>query len=417
MASKLKISLAKVIFGSYLLLTLVILPLLSPLRALSEIEPGEIRNLILPPLFLTIIFFFGVTRVLKVRLTLHVALIFAFISALLLGIPNFLNQENQREYISHLFQLASAYVMINVGWLTLNWFEHKYWHRFVALSLAATLASTVFTLGALERGDIGRLYTPAYAFIFIASFSVIYSRKMVILTILGILVSNKRGPIASVLLIFLQNIPTELISIKKKSVLIRKIMIGFVSILLFSISTALLVGWYSAPERENSGVGRAVNITYNRLSELFAGDSSRSLNEVSSGRFEEIERTLDDITGASFIFGSGAGWSIEVGDGKKIQNIHFSPLSITAVFGAPFAIFLYGYLISLIIRGVFRKDDISNLSTAERMGPLYLSGALLHSFFAYSLFIDWLVFFFAGTLARSLHASRRNTTSKASVII
>ena len=400
----------RLFFGAYLLLVQIILPLLSPLRITGEIEPGEIRNLLLPPLFLLLVLAFGVGRILKVRTLLQMGLGIAFLSAAVIGIPSLLDPDTQRAYVSHLFQVSSAFVMLSIGWGAIDWFGFQFWRRFVILSLIATLISTAITLTALGRGDVGRLYTPAYALLFVASFCAVYSKKMSVLTIIGLFVSNKRGPIVSVLLIFLQHLFSTLKRGRRaqggqfvKNVFRILISTGFVI-----VSMMLLVSWASEPENKESAIGRAVNITSGRLMDIVdASASDRSLDELSSGRLEEINQTLATLSATDFLFGSGAGWNIVISGGKTVQNIHFSPLSITAVFGAPFAIFMYCCLAILVIRAVRRKESPEDLSVTERMAPLYLSGALLHSFFAYSLFIDWLVFFFAGVLLKSLSAKRR----------
>lgn len=397
-------------FGAYLFLVLIVLPLLSPLRALGIIEPGELRNMLLPPLFLMVFWAFGGVRLLPARTLLHVGLIFAFVQAALIGLPNAIDPVSQRSYLSHLFQVASAYVLLSAGWLAIDWFGHNFWKKFAVLALVATLISTVFTLSALQRGDLGRLYTPAYAFLFVAAFSAIHSTKMSAISILGLLVSNKRGPIVSVLLIFGQYMFGRFVTAgKMRSVrFLVPLFWGMVIAAALLVSVVALVNWAATPGNDSTAVGKAVNITYGRMIDVVqAGNSGRTLDEVSAGRVEEIENAMENLEGFDFVVGSGAGWSITTPDGKQVQNIHFSPLSITAVFGAPFAIFIYLYLMTLVFRGTVRKTAVENLSTTERMAPLYLSGALLHSLFAYSLFIDWLVFFFAGVLLKSLNAKRK----------
>lgn len=393
------------VLGAYLLLVQVVLPLLAPLRSLGVIEPGEIRNQLLPPLFLLMIISFGGFRVLGFKTLLHIGLAFTFVQAMLIGIQNIMDPDRFRSYFSHLFQISSAYVMLSVGWLSVDRIGHRFWERFVALALGALLISTFFTVTALGRDEIGRLYTPAYGFIFVAAFSSIYSKSNSALTLGGLLLSNKRGPILAVALIFIQHQWNSLVAAgpRRASVLVKNIIHTIVMISGVAIATIIIVNWASAPGNEDTAVGRAVNITFGRLVDVVEAEGSKSsLDEIAAGRFEEINTALDSLGVFSFLMGSGAGWEITLSGGKTVQNIHFSPLSLVSVFGLPFTVFLYGYLISLVIRSMRRRGNINQLSTTEKMAPLYLSGALLHSIFAYSLFIDWLVFFFAGVLSKSL---------------
>lgn len=398
--SKLPITFGLVFLGFYIVVSQVLMPILSPLRGLGELEPALLRNMMLPPLFLFIILFSGTRNILKIRTGFHIIIIIIIAIACLNGLSNLSDGGSIRSYLSHLFQLASAYVMINFGWILKDEIPIKFWRYLVGLALISTLISTAFTLSALERGDLGRLYTPAYTFIFVAAYSVIYSSGMSALTIFGMLVSNKRGPILSVISVFL----IYLVSGKKwtRSQLVKVIFKGAGAGGICFILMVLLVNWAKDPENENTGVGRAITITLGRIDEIAdMSGSDRSLDAISSGRLYEAEITLEDLNGMDYVFGSGAGWRIFLPDGKPIQNIHFTPLSVTAVFGFPFALYLYLYLIVLIFKANLSFKNREQYIITERIAPLYLTGAVLHSLFAYSLFIDWLVFFFVGVLMSS----------------
>jgi hypothetical protein len=404
---------ARYAFGIYLVLVLIVLPLLAPLRALGLIEPGELRNMLLPPMFLMMIMTVGPARLIGARSVLQLGLAFAFVMAAVIGFSNAIDPASQRNYFSHLFQVASAFVMFGFGVVAFDWFGHQYWRRFAWLALISTFISSAVTLDALGRGDIGRLYTPAYAFVFVAAFSALHSKKLSILSVLGLLVSNKRGPVVAVMLIFFQHMLGTFMAGKKlrQARVLAAIFWGAIVTVTLAVAVSMLFAWAADPANEDSPVARAVNITYGRMVEVAqAGNTGRTLDDISAGRVDEIETALETLDGFDFLVGSGAGWAVNLGEGegRDVQNIHFTPLSITAVFGAPFAIFLYVYLVVLVFRGSWRKEEVESLTTTERMAPLYLSGALLHSLFAYSLFIDWLVFFFAGVLIKSLRTRRKN---------
>lgn len=400
----LTVSTSKLAFGSYLFLAFVIIPLLSPLRTIGVWDPTILRNILLPPLLLAMLIAYGPARVLTPRSILQVILILIFIQAMMRGISNGANPELLRNYLSHLFQIASAYIMFGIGWVSIGRIGYTFWKRFVILALSAALISTLVTLIELKEGTVLRYYTPAYGFIFIAAFGALYSYRISILAILGLIVSNKRGPIISVFLIFIQHILGVIWSRNRHSIrsLAQKFIIAVSALLIIFVSVISIMMWIGKLNNLDSPIERAINTTYTRfISIVEAIEAGQELDYVFSGRLREIEKTIDSLEGFDYIFGAGAGWVIEMGGDKRIQNIHFTPLSLSAVYGVPFAIFLYAFFIFLIIRGTFRKSA-SELTATERIAPLYLGGAIVHSLIAYSLFIDFLVFFFAGVLSRSL---------------
>lgn len=390
--------------GCYLALSLIIVPLMGPLRSTGVLEPATLRNLLLPPLMLFMVAAFGAGRVIRPRAAVQIVLLVVFLQAMVRGFANGTDPATMRNYWSHLFQIASAYLMFGIGWIAIRRVGHKYWRLFAMLALLATLVSTTLTLGALDRGEVSRLYTPAYGFVFVTAFSAIYSAPTSAFAVLGSMVSNKRGPILAVVALFALHAFTSIrdnartsLATFLKTVLVLSAAVGVVAVGVLST-----LAWAEQPVNAGTPVGRALNITHNRISDLLAyREAVSSLEEISAGRIGEIEATVASLDAADYVIGAGAGWLLEIDGVKRVQNIHFTPLSLTAVFGAPFAIYIYGFLIALVVRGSLRKDT-AGLTTSERMAPLYLAGALVHSLTAYSLFIDLMVFFFAGLLAHSL---------------
>ena len=160
------------------------------------------------------------------------------------------------------------------------------------------------------------------------------------------------------------------------------------------------------------GVARAINISMNRLQPLLGVfNDQTSMTSLTAGRDIEVISALEQSRWWYWILGGGAGWGVDIGE-RYVHNIHTSPLSISLVFGLPFALLLYGSLVWMMVRS-FRKGLRSSDATSL-IAPVYLTGALIHSLFAYSLFVDLLVFFFAGVVARNLSAagSRSSTTAQ-----
>jgi|GEM_PF-5905526 len=399
-------NLRKGLLALYVVLVFCVLPLLSPLRALGVADPGVLRNFLYPPLLFLFIFTFGLVYIAKPRTYFHLLFLFTIALAMSMGFFNLNDSDSVRAYFSHIFQIFSAYVMIGVGWNLYNKLSDVFWTRLVYMSLFAALISTVVTIKALGDGDVGRFYTPAYGFILTFSFGLVASKKSNLASFFGAIISNKRGVLLSILITLfaymLARMKAKGVSKKK---LIQGVLASVLTVLVMVFGSIIIVNWAGSKANSETAFGQAVNISYGRIESLLLSSDDKTIDQLSSGRYTEINAAISDLEGIDYVLGSGAGWGIELPGGKEAQNIHFSPLSIVAVFGAPIAVFLYGMLFFLVVRGLFRKDSYG-LTLTEKMAPLYLCGAVVHSFTAYSLFIDWMVFFFVGVLTHSLKSTR-----------
>ncbi|MBL8370329.1 MAG: hypothetical protein JNK28_02965 [Burkholderiaceae bacterium] len=390
------------LLGAYLLLSQVVMPLLSPFRALGLLEPGQIRNMLLPPLFLAIVITLGLREILRIKTALHLVLILGGVQAMIVGLPNLLDGDATRYYFSHLFQIASAYVMLVLGWSMANTIEKKFWERFVLMALLATLVSSYFTLAALARNEVGRLYTPAYTFIFVAAYSLAYSNLQTLLVIGGLLISNKRGPMVAVIGMFAVQAAKFAVIRSPEGQGNKPIKMALAFLLAALAIGAIFATYQWALNLTNitSPIERAVYITMMRLSDLInLAETGRTLDEISAGRLTEVDAALDSLNPLNWLIGSGAGWSVTLPDGPEVQNLHFTPLSLVSVFGLPFTVTLYVLMLAVVVKSFFGMNRSRQSDATRLMAPLYLVGALIHSLFAYSLFIDWLVFFFAGVAA------------------
>lgn len=392
-----------ILFGIYILVSQVILPLASPLRVLGVVSPGEIRNIILPPLLILMVLVIGLRTSFLLRSYLHLVLLIVFIISMLVGLPNFMDGY-YREYFSHLFQLFSAFVMLNVGWFAVDLLKDNFWKKTIFFSLISILISTFITLVLLGSGDVGRLYTPAYGFILVAAYSIYYSNLYSVLTMLGLFLSNKRAPMLSVFIIFISYFLVGLFHKKrfKLDFIVKRSTFFIIFSVIFSFCSLLfLYGWAKLPENQDNGLAMAINITTSRLETTLNNDNSDY--DITAGRLDEVNIAMSSLNFYDYFLGSGAGWSINVGEDKEVQNIHFTPLSITAVFGAPFALFVYLYFVYIILKSILiKKDGKDNFLIISNIAPYYILGALIHSLFAYSLFIDWLVFFFIGVAQKNI---------------
>lgn len=389
----------------------VIMPLLAILRVLRIADPAELQSFVLPFLLVGLVIAFGPAKVLAPRSFLQYILLLVFAQAAIVGGVQLVGVGSLRDYFSHLFQISSAYAMFGIGWLAIDKFGHAFWRRWTTLALAAILLGSVSILLALSQDRVDRLYTPAYGLIFVMSFSVIYSKKKSVAAYAALLVSNKRAVILASLIMPIYSFLLKSLATRGgkyvATIFVRTLAV-LIAILVLGISA---VRWAESPSARGSSVATAIEITADRMSAMVnGGDGKVSLDDISSGRLSEVNAALEQAEWWHWITGAGAGHNIQVEGALPVQNIHFSPLSIALVFGLPFAILLYATFSVLLLRVALNKASLRH-TTTERMAPLYLLGAVLHSFFAYSLFIDFLVFFFAGVLAKNQKKKRAASVS------
>lgn len=393
----------------YLIAIFIILPLISPMRNLGVLEPGYIRNALLLPLLIFMILSVGVSNLLRPVSSLQVLLLLMFVQGAVVGGVKFLGEYSFRYYFSHLFQVASAYVLIKVGWLLYQRWGEVFWRRIVLCALFSALISSSITIVALGRGDIGRYYTAAYGFILISAFAVVASKKIFLLSFLGSLISNKRAVLIAVVAMFFAKTFARGVSAKINffATFLKLFLLFFASLLLAGVCY-LLVVWSGA--NQEHAIAKAVNISVGRFEQFFTEDSTeQSLDQLSSGRLQEINAAIETLDGVDFLIGSGAGWSVVLEGsegGKAVQNIHFTPLSLVAVYGVPVTVIFYLMLLTKLFVGLRSRSD--QWTVMERMAPLYVLGGGIHSLFAYSLFIDWMFFFFFGVMLRALSDDRKN---------
>lgn len=396
------------LFLVYLVFFFILLPLMSPLRNLGIIDPGLIRNLFLPPLFILIFFSVGVSNILKPKTAIQFFLIFIFFYSLIIGTGNLIEGNSFRSYLSHLFQIATAYTMVCVGWIMFEYWGERFWKRFIQISLVVAFISTAVTINALSKGDIGRYYTAAYGFILISSYAIVFSKKTSLISFVGVLISNKRAVLLAIVSMHLFSILKVFNNIKgmrKK----RKIINGFLTAFFLAISFLsvifILPNWSSV--NESNPLAKAVNISINRVEQVVNfSQSNKTLDEISSGRFQEINAVIHEMKDYEYLIGKGAGWEMTLELGKKVQNIHFTPLSIVVLYGLPFTLVFYSLLLYCFVKAAFLSKKYS-LTVTEKIAPLYFTGAMIHSFFAYSLFIDWMFFFFIGVMSRTIANKRK----------
>lgn len=388
----------KSVLTIYIAFNLGIIGLMTPMRILGFFSPGEIRNLFLPILLLLFIICIGIYNTIKPRFIIHYVLFLVLTQSIIIGVINSYKLSNIG---SHAFQIVSAYIMLNVGYIFAksDKLDFEFWKINANFVLLCTAISTAIILYFLSSGQVGRLYTPAYNLIFVISVYLLFKNKNVYYTIILLLLSNKRGPILSVFSMMVYYFFNRIkLKFKFGKLNYKKILImSFISFILLSVYTYMKLFSKDFLADEIGFLSKAYTITVDRIFELVKG-GSENLEANSSGRFVEIDGVVSQMQFKDYVFGKGAGFTLQVEE-KVVSNIHLTPLSLTAVYGLPFTIYLYVFLLVLFVKSKFVTKKIEyNLSFTEKVAPLYVIGGLVHSFTAYSLFIDLLFFFFIGVM-------------------
>lgn len=396
-----RINRAHILIGTYVLVAFVLIPMMTPMRQLGTATPGAFRAAMIPPIIILTTLELA-PRMMKINNFLMPILIAVFILAAIVGIGN-AAEFGSRNYLSHLFQIFSAYVMLVAGMSWATMFGLRFWKRFSWLALVAVSISTAFSISYWADEEIGRLYTPAYVLIFVTAVSLSIRPNGGAQTLASVLVaavSNKRGPLLSVLLMVGSYSAGQfgLLAIRKTKLSVSSIYGLFLKLFTVSVATLFLLQLLSG--QVDNAIVQAFNKTTERLMFLVASSQGQSdFNAATAGRIEEVDLALNSLHGLEFVLGNGAGWTEQTAFGKEIQNIHFTPLSVATVFGFPFSIFLYSYIVWLILS--MSKWCMVHGTQTEKLALFYLIGSIAHTLAAYSLFVDLLNFFFIGVLIKS----------------
>lgn len=302
-----------------------------------------------------------------------------------------------RDYFSHGAQLGIAFIMLGTGAIVGSALSKQFWHRLAMFSLAGGVAALALTLAQHSAGNVARYELPAYGFL-IAWSKGLADRHVGLVLAAGALIalSAKRGVMVAavgalgVALAFAWQQGASPRSASRRAV--RGLAVSATVVMLFVLLTP--AGESLKPPEV---IARTVELSRERIDftlEQLAGGKT-DINVVSSGRAAEAEAALDTLDPITVLTGRGAGAQVELPHAQEqVQFLHLSPLSLTMVYGLPFALATYGFIALQIVRGLRGRED----DPLSRMLAIYASAALVHSFFAYSLFIDLFLFFSVGCL-------------------
>lgn len=393
-----------IILFLYLIFVNLILPLLSLLRVMRLSEPAAVRNIVLIITIFALATTVGFFRVLRPYIWSQIILIFVFLQAIFVGLAHLLQDGGLSAYFSHLFQIASFYIMLGIGWYAVDQISNNFWRHASWLAMVGVGLATALIIFLMVTVGVARFYTPAYQLLLPISFYTGNSLLGTLSALLLVLSSNKRSVlIASIFMLIMYFLFKKSIIYQTKFRPTKWLYSGLIFAAIMLGSSFYLTGSEKQSQFDELPVIRAINITLNRMIG-FNSDAKNldALNSYSSSRIEETQLALDSLQWYTWLVGNGAGWSINLGYvGADIHNIHVTPISLLMVYGAPFTIFIYTFLATLTLKLYLNRKKLRDNTTAK-VGFLYLIGAVIHSFMAYSLFIDLLIPFFVGTSLKIL---------------
>lgn len=110
-------------------------------------------------------------------------------------------------------------------------------------------------------------------------------------------------------------------------------------------------------------------------------------------RVREVNAVISDLNSYglfAWLFGFGSGYYYEIVDSTGLlisaHNAHFSPFGLISTYGLIYTALFYIFILKTIFK-------YPNFHLLDKVWRAYVVFALIHSFFAYSLFIDFLLFF------------------------
>ncbi|MBL7978399.1 MAG: O-antigen ligase family protein [Bacteroidetes Order II. Incertae sedis bacterium] len=333
-------------------------------------------------------------------------LAFGLILGSIVGIKNGSEQDFLRNYLADSFNILKAIMLYSFGMnfstpLTIT----KSFKRIIFFStISCTLATIVLIIG-VNTGQIGYLSGPGYTLLLPLSYYANLNNATMAFVLVLIFFSTKRGAILMALGVSLLSLFLGRKYFKKeitKNSLYRNILIGLFAVILV-IALAL-------NPRGNVWINKQLNnvitiFDYKVLGFLEVDISNqRQLDRLGSGRITEAESAMNAMKPIDWIIGGGHGFSYYIedyADSEGIHNVHFTPLSLTTRYGVFVTALIYLNIISLIIRGIYWTWKVQNFNHFK-VPLLYVTGAFIYSFTAYSIMNDLLFMFMAGHLSSML---------------
>jgi hypothetical protein len=374
------------------------LPLASPLRATVGFEAGTLLPILIPAIVVAFAYTAGPAALYRIR-PFQAMLLLVIIQSMLVGVTNSYPWSVPREFVSHIFQLFSAFILYGCGHVLAGRLTARSLRRAAMTYGLGFVVGSVVTIALLGQGEVPRYYTPSYAALLPLSYTAANGLGLSSALLMGfVFAANKRAVLVASFALLLASAfiaPNFRMRRRVRSKSRIKILV-FAALPMLSLAWAVTV----ADPDSTWGPTRAIRLSIDRITPSFFSEGAT--DRTTAGRTSEAEAALESSSGAAILLGGGAGWSFEH-NGRRLHNVHISPISLTCVFGLPLVIIVYYHAVTRAVR-VLRRSGPG----IERTCALYVIGGLIHSVFAFSLFVDVLFFFLVGAVAKY---SESRTTS------
>lgn len=385
-------SAARRIFVIYAGYTLMVRPLLSIMRLTGVFNASMLLQFVNVAVAVCLVV--ANRRVLLIRSHFQALLLLVVVQAAVVGI---IAQPEipWRDYLSHLAQLVIAFIMFGAGIIVGPQLSRRFWHRLAVLGACSGFVALLIVLAQHSAGNVARYELAAYAFLFVWA-RALAERHLGLALAAGalIMMSAKRGVMVAAVVALGAALIFAWQRTERRPSPARRTLRMFAAagvVLMLLVLTSPAGQFLSPPER----LEMALSLSRERID--FSRDQlaapEADINLVSSGRLEEIETALETLDPLTALTGRGAGSQIEA-RGEGVQFLHFTPLSLVMVYGLPLALGLYGFISLQVVKTMRAR----HATTLMRTFAIYASAAMAYSLFAYSLFIDLLLFFSLGYL-------------------
>lgn len=391
-------------FYLHVIFSAIIVPLLLPLRTFEVWNAAEIvyGNLVIVGLYLlsapNLAVFFP-TRFFQYLL------IYCLLSGGLLGLLNVEDDTGVRNYLSHVFQIFSAYVMFSVG----SSVRGEIWNDRIMrpLMLAAigaefAAAAAIYGYG-IQQGVGGYLVGGGLAGFLAMCYFLPRSRPATSLGFLTVVLSGKRGVLVAAIAAFVTRLSLPAVRIRNGGIS----MTTLVASAVVTIVAAFTIAW-SQVDAANELADWLEYRVGSISTALFSTDEEARL-AAAGGRYEEVEAILSDFTSIDWVVGKGFGYRIGFAQNDEfadeIHQVHFSPATLTVRFGLPAAAIFIGSILFVLVQAwrhrlVALRDGASGGVTIQFETTLYYAiGGALISLTAFSIFSDLFFMLFIGLLS------------------
>lgn len=253
---------------------------------------------------------------------------------------------------------------------------------FLVLLISVLLVYLVFPILNIQLTTVG--FVPINFIIPLNTF-LISNSPLLIIALLLLLLGRKRGVMITVIIIVsIYTLTTK--SMKKP----MKVFLTTLTILFIALFSYIIFddqSYKKFPEEIQPVVYK-----FSQLS--LVSNNSAFDRENENPRVVEVESALMKLNENPFMYltGAGPGYTYEYSTSrvyeKERHNIHISPITLITRYGLLYTIILYGAILYVLVKNFSKKVLISS-KFLDKFFYLYLLGALINSFTAFTIYSDY----------------------------